>query len=68
MRRWDNWKRLGRRQRAGIALEPDYTIDSNQMPVTVFKRPKDNQHLFEGMRKRACRKSDLLLGLMSAFT
>jgi adenylate cyclase len=34
-----------------LRLEPKYTIDSTQRPLSVFKRTEDVEHFFDGLRK-----------------
>jgi adenylate cyclase len=34
-----------------LRINPKYTIDGTQRRLTLFKRPEDAEHLFDGLRK-----------------
>ena len=34
-----------------LRIDPKYTIDGTQRRLSLFKRPEDAEHLFDGLRK-----------------
>ena len=34
-----------------LRIDPKYTIDGTQRRLSVFKRPEDAEHFFDGLRK-----------------